>query len=101
MGLRMGLRAGWVLCSLIASLSTWDLHHFCNRLQFTKQDKAAEALIYNHIRRLLIVDGFACVSGGLALGMRFDLSFGLILFLAALAIVCLCRFVRLFRQESD
>jgi hypothetical protein len=43
-GLHIGLGAGWMLCSIIVSLSTWNLHHFSNRFQFAQQNEAAESL---------------------------------------------------------
>jgi hypothetical protein len=100
-GIRMGAGAGWMLVSLVAGLTAWDLHHFVYRLRLIQEREMLKRLEYAHLRRLLIVDGLGIVFAGLTLTIHLTVNFGITLVLAALAIVCLSQFLNFLRRESD
>ncbi len=100
-GIWGGIGAGWMLIGLVAALSAWDLNHFFHRLQLAQKDDVIKELEYGHLRRLLIVDCLGVLLAGVALIVKIKAGFGVILFLTAVAIVCLSRFINLLRRESD
>ncbi len=54
-----------------------------------------------HLRKLLIVNCLGLVLAGVALTIKIEIDFGAVLLLAAVAIVCLSRFIDSLRRESD
>jgi hypothetical protein len=60
-----------------------------------------EKLEHAHLRRLLIVNCLGLVLTGIALTIKIEIGFGIVLLLTAVAIVCLSYFISSLRRESD
>jgi hypothetical protein len=100
-GLQFGFEPFWALLTILLLLATWDLQHFNFRLEFAKDDQLARQIEQQHLQRLVLTSMLGLGCAGAALLIHFRLSFGLILFLSAIVIVCLSRFIRHVRQESE
>ena len=100
-GVHRGFGAWWGVCGFLLLLSAWDLHHFIFRLEFAKDDTHAYHMERHHLQRLGMVNVVAVVCTGVAITLRMRLNFGLVLFLTTLAVVCLSRFIKYLRQESQ
>jgi hypothetical protein len=102
-GLWLNVQDGWMLLSVVAALSAWDLDHFAQRLSGVGQNRVEETrdLERRHLERLLIVDGLGLLFGAVALGIEVDLGFGTALLLGLLAVLGLSRAVGILRRESD
>jgi hypothetical protein len=100
-GLWLGLGTAWMLVSVVAALSAWDLDHFTQRLKRAGRVEGARALERTHLWRLLAVDGLGFTLGALALGLRIQFGFGAALVLGLLAVWGLSRVVGFLRREGD
>lgn len=100
-GLRMDLEPALMLFGVVAALSAWDLDHFARRLTEAGRVEQEQALTRHHLRRLLIVDAVGLLLGAVALLIRVDLSFGVVLLLALLALLGLSRAISFLGRESD
>lgn len=100
-GLQFGFEPFWALLSVLLLLAAWDLQYFTFRLEFAKDDHRARQMEQRHLQRLALASMLGLGCAGAALLIHFRLSFGIILFLSAIVIVCLSRFIRHLRQESD
>jgi hypothetical protein len=87
------LPAGWMLIGVVAALAAWDLAHFTTRLRDAGTRPPAE-LTHAHLRQLAIVAAAGLLLGGIALGIRVDLTFGWALLAAMLAIIGISRLLR-------
>jgi hypothetical protein len=92
-GAWQGLLAGWMLLGLVAALAAWDLDHFAERLRAAGHVAQRTELTRAHLRRLAIVVGMGLLLGSIALGVRYELTFGWALLVAALAIYSLSRLI--------
>ena len=90
-----------MLSGLIAALAAWDLHHFDMRLRAAGAIAPPEGLERAHLRRLALVAGAGLLFGAIALGVRFELTFGWALLVGALAIIGLSRLLRAGGSESQ
>ena len=90
-GAWQGLAGGWMLLSVVAALAAWDLAHFAERLRGAGHVASRAELTRAHLTRLAIVAGIGFLLGGIALGVRLELTFGWALLVAALAIYSLSR----------
>lgn len=100
-GVRMNFPAILMLISVIAALSAWDIQHFMARLKFAPKNADMPPLERRHLRRLLMVDAIGFVLAGAAMTITIKINFGVLLFLTALAVVSLSRFISFLRNESD
>jgi hypothetical protein len=98
-GVWQGGAAGWLLVSLVAALAAWDLAFFTRRLRQAGQTAPEPALSQAHLGRLAVVAASGLLLGGLALGLRFQLSFGWAIFLGLLAVIGLSRVIRSARRS--
>jgi hypothetical protein len=94
-----GAISGWMLIGLVAALAAWDLRHFDMRLRDGGIAPANE-LTRAHLRRLALVAGAGLLCGAIALGIRFDLTFGWALLAGALAVIGLSRLLRAGGSEG-
>jgi hypothetical protein len=92
-GVWQGLPAGWVLIGVIAALAAWDLSHFAAHLRSAGAIAPPTELMRAHLRRLAVVVAVGMLLGGIALGIRVELTFGWALLAAALAIIGLSRLI--------
>lgn len=100
-GIWLGLPAGWMLVSIVATLVAWDLDDFSLRLGSVEHIGGEVHLKRSHLQRLLVTASFGLLLGVVALSIQLDLAFGWALLLGLLAIFCLGQAFRLLRQESD
>jgi hypothetical protein len=94
-GTVIGLPAVLMLAGMILALCAWDLGDLAQRLNMAQQADAARPLIMNHMRGLFIWMVIASLATVLALTIRIEFGFVLILALGALAILAISRIVRL------
>lgn len=99
-GLLLEAGVAWICLSVIAALSAWDLHNFSLRLRWASQE-ASMKLVPHHLRRLALSNGLGLLLAIMALTIRTNIGFGVILFLTAIAIVFVGRFINIFRRTSD
>jgi hypothetical protein len=92
-GAWLGLTSGWMLLGVVAALAAWDLAHFTARLRGAGAITPPSELTRNHLRRLAVVAGAGLLLGGIALGVRVELTFGWAILAAALAIIGLSRLI--------
>ena len=97
--LSQGVAVPWLLISLVAALSAWDLDHFTRRLRKAEQIDKARVLERRHLRRLLIVDGLSLLVAAIALVLQVEISFGVALILGALAVMGISQVVAFLRQS--
>ena len=95
-----GVISGWMLLGVVAALAAWDLSHFAARLRDAGALTPPAELTRAHLRRLAIVAGAGLLLGGIALGIRVELTFGWAILAAALAIIGLSRLLRAGGSES-
>ena len=95
-----GVISGWMLLGVVAALAAWDLSHFAARLRDAGALTPPAELTRAHLRRLAIVAGVGLLLGGIALGIRVELTFGWAILAAALAIIGLSRLLRAGGSES-
>jgi hypothetical protein len=96
-----GTISGWMLLGLIAALAAWDLRHFATRLRDAGTITAPNELAHIHLRRLALVAAAGLLFGGIALGMRVELTFGWALLAAALAIIGLSHLISAGGREEQ
>ena len=92
-GAWQALPAGWMLLGVVAALAVWDLGHFAVRLRAAGALPPTVELTRAHLRQLAIVAAASLLLGGIALGIRVELTFGWALLIAALAIIGLSRLI--------
>jgi hypothetical protein len=95
-----GVISGWMLVGLVAALAAWDLRHFGMRLQAAGAISLPADLTRIHLRRLALVAGAGLLFGGMALGIRIQLTFGWSLLAGALAIIGVSRLLRAGGSEG-
>lgn len=78
---------GWLLLGMVAALAAWDLDAFRGRMAGFSHIENERRLIRAHLRRLGAVSGIGLLLGAAALFMRVQLSFGLALIIAFLAVL--------------
>ena len=96
-----GVISGWMLLGIVAALAAWDLSHFAARLRHAGAITPLAELTRAHLRRLAIVAGAGLLLGGIALGIRVELTFGWAILAAALAIIGLSRLLRAGGSEGQ
>jgi len=99
-GAWLDLRPLYLVISLIAALSAWDLDHFWRELRHSDHTERKRALTWRHLRRLWIVDGIGLLCSAVALQVRIELSFGVAIVLGLLALVGLSRTIGLLGRET-
>jgi hypothetical protein len=92
-GAWQGLPAGWMLIGLVAALAAWDMGHFAVRLRGAGAITRPAELTRAHLHQLALVAGAGLLLGGIALGLRFKLTFGWAILAASLAIIGLSRLI--------
>jgi hypothetical protein len=92
-GVWQGLPAGWMLIGVVAALAAWDLGHFAMRLRNAGAIPQAAEMMRAHLRRLAVVAAAGLLLGGIALGIRVELTFGWAILAAALAVIGLSRLI--------
>ena len=97
----MDVWVGWPLLGLVAALVAWDLDQFARRMQAAGRVDDGPGLERMHIQRLLIVAGIGCLLAAVGLAVRVRLSFGLALFLAAVAMLGLSLVIGTMRRAGD
>jgi hypothetical protein len=93
LGAWQGLTAGCMLLGVVMALAAWDLGHFAVRLRAAGALPPPAELTRAHLRQLAIVAATGLLLGSIALGIRFELTFGWALLIAALAIIGLSRLI--------
>jgi hypothetical protein len=97
--------AGWMLVSLAAALSAWDLAYFTRRVKGMEGEQASRALERQHLQRLAMVIGAGLAVAGAAMAfatlLRIRFSFGLALLGGLLAFIALSQVIGFLRRESD
>jgi hypothetical protein len=100
-GIWLALAAPILLASQVATLATWDLDRFAQRLWSAGRVEAEADLTRAHLQRLLAVAGLGLVFGSVALGAQVPLSFGWALLLGVLAILGLSRAIGWLNRAVD
>jgi len=95
-----GVNSSWMLPGVVAALAAWDLGHFIARLRGAGAITQAAELTRAHLRRLAVVAAAGLLLGGIALGIRVELTFGWAILAAALAIIGLSRLLRAGSSEG-
>jgi hypothetical protein len=90
-----------MLFGVIAALAAWDLAHFAARLRDAGTRPPPPDLARGHLRQLAAVAAAGLLLGGIALGVRVELTFGWALLAAMLAIVGLSRLIRSGGSEEQ
>jgi hypothetical protein len=98
-GIFLELPAGWLLLSVVATLSAWDLDHFVRRLKQVERIKRAFDLERHHLKRLMIIAGLGLLLGGVPIVVNVKLKFGWMLFLGMVLILSLSRLIDLLSRE--
>ncbi len=96
-----GLPAGWMLIGVVAALTAWDLAHFAVRLRGAGALPPPAELTRAHLRQLAIVAAAGLLLGGIALGIRVELTFGWAILAASLAIIGLSRLIGAGGREEQ
>ncbi len=99
-GVWLGVVAGWMLLGVVAALAAWDLSHFAARLRRAGAITPPPGLTRDHLRRLALVAAAGLLLGGIALGIRVELTFGWALLAAALAVIGLSSLLRAGGQQE-
>lgn len=100
-GVNLTWGAGWAPAGLVVALAAWDLDRFAGRLRVVDVTDETADLKRRHLVRLLLVSVLGLVLAWIALGIRIELSFALILLLGFLAVIGLSVAVRSLARESD
>ena len=98
-GAALGANAWFLVIGLVAALSAWDLDTFARQLWSV--DEVAQELESRHLARLLFVDVLSLVLTGLALTVELQLSFGVAVVLALVALVALSRAIGLLGRGAS
>jgi hypothetical protein len=93
------LPAAWMLLGVVAALAAWDLSHFAARLRSAGAVPQATELTRMHLRRLAVVVAAGLLLGGIALGVRVEMTFGWAILAAALAVVGVSSLIRAGGEE--
>jgi len=88
-----------MLVGVVAALAAWDLGHFARRLRGAGVITHPAELTHAHLRRLATVVATGLLLGGIALGIRVELTFGWAMLTAALAIIGLSSLIRAGGKE--
>ncbi len=99
-GIWQELPAGWMLVGVVAALVAWDLSHFAARLRAAGAITHPAELTRAHLRQLAIVITAGLLFGGIALGIRLELTFGWAILAAALAVIGISRVLRAGGKEE-
>ena len=99
-GVWKGITPGLMLILVIAALSAWDLESLAERLKRVKPVAVEPGIEQRHLARLLRVDAAGLVLGGLALVMRINLSFALILLLGVVVAYGLSQLILYLRRSN-
>jgi hypothetical protein len=91
----------WLLVSLVAALSAWDLEHYTWRTRDVKSTQGVIEQGKGHFKRLLLVDGIAILLALLAQSLHFKLGFGLAIFFSLLVVLALSQGVIRNRKDSS
>jgi hypothetical protein len=100
-GAWQGLPAGWMLLGVVAALAAWDLGHFAMRLRSAGAITQPAELTRAHLHQLAIVVAAGLLLGGIALGIRVELTFGWAILIAALAVIGLNRLIGAGGREEQ
>jgi hypothetical protein len=100
-GAWQGLPAAWMLAGVVAALAAWDLDHFDQRLRGAGLIPRRAELLRAHLRQLALAAGAGLLLGGIALGVRLELTFGWVVLIGALAIVGVSGLIRSGRSGDD
>ncbi|MDX9954496.1 MAG: hypothetical protein RBT75_10390 [Anaerolineae bacterium] len=84
-GLDVGM--GWLLVGITAALAAWDLEAFGARMAGVARIEHEHALVRDHLRRLGMVCSAGLLLATLASFVRIQLSFGVALVLASIAVL--------------
>jgi len=96
----LDIPAGWLLISVTATLSAWDLHQFMSRMTRAGRVEKRTELERLHLKRIMIVAGLGIVLGAIALAVELKLSFGWMLFFGIILFLCLNRIFDLLKVNS-
>lgn len=94
-----GVWPGWFVLGLVAVLAAWDLEFFILRLRDVQDEGLVDTMIAQHVRRLVVVTGVGLALSGAAVFINYDLTFGLALGIALLAVFAVSRFLSALRQN--
>ena len=95
------LPAVWMLAGVVAALAAWDLARFDERLRTAGAIPRRAELTRAHLRHLALAAAAGLLLGGIALGVRFELTFGWVVLIGALAIAGISGLIRSGRNEEE
>jgi hypothetical protein len=84
---------GWLLLSIVAALSLWDLHAFMGRIHRADQVPEAPDLERRHLKRLTMTSGLGLLLGGITLKVSMNIKFGWMLILGIALTIGLSRLI--------
>jgi hypothetical protein len=99
-GMWLDLAAGLMLAGLVWALSAWDLSAFARWVSSVQEAEKAKLLLWQHLRRLLVVDVVGVLLAGVALAIRLRLGLALMLLLGLVLFLGVSRAVTFLRRES-
>jgi hypothetical protein len=99
-GMWLDLAAGWMLVGLVWALSAWDLFAFARWVTGVQAAEKAKVLLWEHLRRLFVVDVVGVLLASAALAMRLRLGLALMLLLGLVLFLGVSRAISFLRRES-
>jgi len=100
-GIWFELPADWLLLGIVATLASWDLNHFAQRLRAAEDIEGERVLKRAHLQRLFIVASLGLLLGEVTLRVQLSFAFGWAFLLGLLAVLGLSQAIRFLRRESD
>jgi hypothetical protein len=97
----VGVGAVWLLLTLIGALAGWDLEYLLVRLLDVEDEAVADQIAATHNRKLGVTLALGLAVAGITLGIRYQISFWLVLVISILAILGVTRFIALVRQPHS
>ena len=100
-GVLIGTSAELMLFAFISAFISWDLDRLQKRIKRTRAKNEMEILERQHCSRLLVVCGSSFLLGIIALRIKMELSFGLVLLLGIVLVIGISQAIRIMIRESD
>lgn len=90
----------WLLLSVVAALSLWDLQAFMDRVYRADRVEKARDLERRHLKRLMITSGLGLVLGWITLKVSLNIKFGWMLILGIALTIGLSRLIERMGRED-
>lgn len=91
---------GWLLLSVVAALSLWNLGAFMDRIRRVHRVEKAVDLERRHLKRLMVTSGLGLVLGWITLKVSLNIRFGWMLLLGIALTIGLSRLIERMGREG-